>query len=90
MIKKVTLLLCVCCATHMYSQDIKTLKSTALRDAKAATEATLKEDFKTLLTYTHPNSLDAAGDAAVMDEYLKTTFAEMKANGFSYDRVDTK
>jgi len=90
MIKKVTLLLFVFCATHVFSQDIKTLKSTALRDAKAATEATLKEDFKTLLTYTHPNILDAAGGAEVMEEYLKTTFAEMKANGFSYEKVETK
>ena len=90
MIKKITLLLFVFCATQAFSQDLKALKSTAMRDAKAATEATKKEDFKTLLTYTHPNILEAAGGAEVMEEYLKTTFNQMKANGFVYEKVETK
>lgn len=90
MVKKITFLLFFFCATLMYAQDIKELKSTALRDALAATEATLKEDFKTLLTYTHPNILKAAGGAEVMEKYLKTTFTQMKADGFSYEKVETK
>ena len=90
MIKKITLLLFVMCATQVFSQDLKMLKASAERDAKAATQATLKEDFKTLLTYTHPNILDAAGGAEVMESYLKTTFSQMKANGFAYEKVETK
>ena len=90
MIKKITLLLFVMCATQVFSQDLKMLKASAERDAKAATQATLKEDFKTLLTYTHPNILDAAGGAEVMESYLKTTFSQMKANGFAYETVETK
>ncbi|QHI37547.1 hypothetical protein IMCC3317_29270 [Kordia antarctica] len=90
MIKKITFLLFVFCATQVFSQDMKGLKASAARDAKAATEATLKEDFKTLLTYTHPNILDAAGGADVMESYLKTTFTQMKANGFAYEKVETK
>jgi hypothetical protein len=90
MIKKITFLLFIFCATQLYSQDLKALKASAERDAKAATAATLKEDFKTLLTYTHPNILDAAGGAEVMEEYLKTTFTQMKSNGFAYEKVETK
>jgi len=69
---------------------MKALKASAMRDAKAATDATLKLDFKTLLTFTHPNILEAAGGADVMEEYLKTTFAQMQANGFEYEKVETK
>lgn len=90
MIKKITFLLFVFCATTVFSQDMKALKASAMRDAKAATDATLKLDFKTLLTFTHPNILEAAGGADVMEEYLKTTFAQMQANGFAYEKVETK
>ncbi|MFK7749143.1 MAG: hypothetical protein AB8B65_12180 [Kordia sp.] len=88
--KKITLLLFVFCATHVFSQDMKTLKSSAKKDAQAACDATIKEDFKTLLTYTHPNILNAAGGADVMEEYLKTTFSQMKAGGFAYEIAETK
>jgi hypothetical protein len=69
---------------------MKALKASALRDAQAACDATIKEDFKTLLTYTHPNILVAAGGADVMEEYLKTTFSQMKTNGFAYEIAETK
>jgi hypothetical protein len=88
--KKITLLLFVFCATQVFSQDMKALKSSAMKDAQAACDATIKEDFKTLLTYTHPNILNAAGGADVMEEYLKTTFSQMKANGFAYEVAETK
>lgn len=91
MIKKITFLLFVFCATStMYAQDMAAMKKSAMRDAQAACEATLAEDFKTLLTYTHPNILNAAGGADIMEEYLKTTFDQMKANGFSYEIAETK
>ncbi|WP_430410975.1 hypothetical protein [Kordia sp.] len=91
MIKKITFLLFIFCATStLYAQDTKAMKASAMRDAQAACEATLKEDFKTLLTYTHPNILKAAGGADIMEEYLKTTFTQMKANGFSYEIAKTK
>lgn len=91
MIKKITFLLFVFCATStMYAQNMNAMKKSAMRDAQAACEATLKEDFKTLLTYTHPNILNAAGGADIMEEYLKTTFNQMKANGFSYEIAETK
>lgn len=90
MIKKFTFLLFVFCATQVFSQDMKAMKASAIRDAQAACEATLKEDFKTLLTYTHPNILEAAGGAEVMESYLKSMFDQMKASGFSYEKAETK
>ena len=90
MIKKITFLLLIFCATNVFSQDMKALKASAMRDAKAATDATLKLDFKKLLIYTHPSILEAAGGADVMEEYLKTTFSQMQANGFVYEKVETK
>jgi hypothetical protein len=91
MIKKITFLLFIFCATStLYSQDTKEMKAAAMRDAQAACDATLEEDFKTLLTYTHPNILEAAGGSEVMESYLKTTFDQMKANGFAYEKAETK
>lgn len=88
--KKITLLLFIFCATQVFSQNMETLKKEAMRDAQAACNATLKEDFKKLLTFTHPNILKAAGGSEVMEEYLKTTFDQMKANGFAYEVAETK
>ncbi|EDP96828.1 hypothetical protein U8527_00785 [Kordia algicida OT-1] len=88
--KKITFLLFIFCATHVFSQNMETLKKEAMRDAQAACNATLKEDFKTLLTFTHPNILKAAGGAEIMEEYLKSTFNQMKADGFAYEVAETK
>lgn len=74
----------------MFSQDMATLKKEAMRDAQAACNATLKEDFKTLLTFTHPNVLNAAGGADVMEEYLKSTFKDMSESGFVFEKAETK
>ena len=88
--KKITLLLFVFCATQVFSQDMKALKSSAMKDAQAACDATIKSDFKTLLTYTHTNVLNAAGGSEVMESYLKSTFDQMIANGFVYEIAETK
>ncbi|MEM6684161.1 MAG: hypothetical protein AAF617_00085 [Bacteroidota bacterium] len=88
--KKITFLLLFFCVTQVFSQDQKTLKASALRDATSACEATLREDFKTLITYTHPNIIKAAGGAVVMEEFIKSTFNQMKAEGFTYEVAKTK
>jgi hypothetical protein len=90
MIKKATFFLLLCITTQVFSQDLKTLKENAKRDAQAACDATIKSDFKTLLTYTHPNVLNAAGGSEVMESYLKSTFDQMIANGFVYEIAETK
>ncbi|AGC78432.1 hypothetical protein LX97_02762 [Nonlabens dokdonensis] len=71
-------------------QNLEELKKTALRDCKITVQSTLNEDFKTLLKYTHPAILEAAGGASVMEEYLKTTFAQMKEGGFKYVKCETQ
>lgn len=90
MIKKACLFLLLSVTTQLLSQDMNTLKKYALRDAQAACDATLKEDYKKLLSYTHSNILDAAGGIDVMVDYLKTTFEKMKSNGFKYEVAQTK
>ena len=88
--KKITVLLFIFCATQVFSQDVKKLKESAMRDSQAACKATLNEDFKTLLTYTHPNIINAAGGTEVMEEFLVSTFNQMKAGGFKYEIAETK
>ena len=88
--KKITFLLFIFCATQVFSQDLKKLKESAMRDSQAACKATLNEDFKTLLTFTHPNIINAAGGAEVMEEFLVSTFNQMKAGGFKYEIAETK
>jgi ketosteroid isomerase-like protein len=88
--KKIIVLLLIACTTQMFSQDVKALKASALRDAKAACKATLDEDFKTLLTFTHPNIINAAGGVEIMEEFLESTFNQMKASGFKYEIAEAK
>ncbi|MEM6721492.1 MAG: hypothetical protein AAF611_19355 [Bacteroidota bacterium] len=88
--KKITVFLFVLLAAQVFSQDMKVLKKSALRDSNAACKATLNEDFKTLLTYTHPNIIKAAGGTEIMEEFLKSTFDQMKAAGFKYEIAETK
>lgn len=88
--KKITLLLFLLCTIQVFSQDMNALKKSALRDSNAACKATLNEDFKTLITFTHPNLIKAAGGAEVMEEFLKSTFDQMKAGGFKYEIAETK
>lgn len=90
MIKKITFLLLFFSVTTNFAQNMKALKASAIRDAKAACEATIKYDFKTLLTYTHPNIVEASGGAEVMEGFLKTTFDKMKADGFEYEKIVSK
>lgn len=90
MIKKLILFLLICASTLAFTQSNSELKEMALRDAQAACDATLKKDFKQLLKYTHPNLLNAAGGAEVMESFLVSTFETMEKDGFKYLKAETK
>lgn len=59
-------------------------KESALVDANITAKATLKEDFKTVLTYSHPNILKASGGMEVMIPQIEGMFTEMKKEGFKF------
>ncbi|WP_298515196.1 hypothetical protein [uncultured Kordia sp.] len=88
--KKIAFLLFIFCATQVFSQDMEALKASALRDAKATAEATLKQDFKTLLTYSHPNIVEGSGGAEFMENYLIQSFEQMKTQGFAIESAEVK
>lgn len=73
-----------------FAQTKVELKKSAIKDAQAACDATLKKDFKKLLSYTHNNILKAAGGENAMVNYLESTFKQMEANGFEYLKAETK
>lgn len=76
------LLLLVC--NYSISQD----KTSALRDAKITSIATLKEDFSTVLKHTYPSVLDLMGGKEKGVELLESTFEQMRQGGFVFEKAD--
>ncbi len=62
----------------VFSQNVDALKELALRDAKATSEASLKQDSNTLLKYTHPNIFEKYGKSKML-ETMDDIFRTMKA-----------
>ncbi|GAA4273259.1 hypothetical protein U6A24_20100 [Aquimarina gracilis] len=63
----------------VFSQNIKTLKKSALRDAKAATQASVDKNLSNILKYTHPKVYKAYGEKQLMetmDEIFRTMDAQ--------------
>jgi len=63
-------------------------KKDALRDAKIASESTLKMDFEKLLNYTHPNVVKLMGGKEKGLELLKSTFKTMGEQGFVFEKAE--
>ncbi len=51
----------------VFSQNIKTLKKQAARDAKATSQASIDRNLSTILKYTHPKVYKAYGEKQLMD-----------------------
>ncbi len=71
-----------------FAQSTEELKASALRDAKIASQATLKMEFGKLLKYTYPKILELMGGEEKAIELLSTTFNTMKENGFVFEKAD--
>ncbi len=69
-------------------QDQESLKKQALIDAKLTAKATLENDLKTVLKYTHPNVIEASGGIDVLLPLLEDTFKKMKEEGFIFKKAD--
>lgn len=63
-------------------------KDQALRDAKITAEATVAGDFKTVLKHTYPPILEMMGGKTKAEELIEETFADMKTQGFSFDKAE--
>ncbi|WP_158655213.1 hypothetical protein [Flavivirga eckloniae] len=87
-IKLTFLMLLLCCSSISFAQTNEELKASALRDAKIASQATLKMDFDKVLDYTHPNALKIMGGKEKAMELIETTFSTMKENGFVFEKAD--
>lgn len=66
----------------LYSQNIKDLKKTALRDSKIVSAASLKQDTRTLIKYTHPKIVKKYGKLKTM-EAIDDVFGMMGAQNIS-------
>jgi hypothetical protein len=67
-----------------YSQT----KEEALRDAKITSEATLNQDFKTVLKHTIPKVVELMGGQEQAIPMLKKTFEDLNAQGFKFEKAD--
>ncbi|GAA3591583.1 hypothetical protein Q4Q39_05110 [Flavivirga amylovorans] len=76
------------CGSITFAQSTEELKALALRDAKTASQATLKMDFDKLLDYTYPSILELMGGKEKAIELLKSTFNTMKESGFVFEKAE--
>ncbi len=71
-----------------FSQSKKELKESAIRDAKITAKATLNSDFETVLKHTYPSIIKLMGGKEKAINLIKTTFENMKSNGFVFESAD--
>ncbi len=76
------------CGSICFAQSTKELKEWALRDAKIASQATLKMDFDKVLDHTYPSALELMGGREKALDLIKATFSTMKENGFVFEKAD--
>lgn len=70
--------------SYGYSQT----KEEALRDAKITSEATLNQDFKTVLKHTTPKVVELMGGQEQAIPMLKKTFEDLNNQGFKFEKAD--
>ena len=63
-------------------------KEDAIRDAKITSEATLKEDYKTVIKHTYPAVVNLMGGEENAINFINMTFEGMKSQGFSFEKAD--
>lgn len=63
-------------------------KETALRDAKAASKATLEGNFNELLNYTYPPIIEMMGGREAALKAVEASIEQMKSQGFVFEKAD--
>ena len=82
--KKLALIIVLLCANLGFAQT----KEDALTDAKITSEATLKEDYKTVFKYTLPSVIKLMGGEEAGLKILEDTFSQMKTQGFVFEKAE--
>ncbi|REE08496.1 hypothetical protein DFQ09_107175 [Winogradskyella pacifica] len=83
-IKRILLFVLIATSVNGFSQT----KTDALKDAKITSTATLKMDFETVLKHTLPSVLDMMGGKDAALKVIESTFENMKAQGFVFEKAD--
>lgn len=86
--KLVFLFLLIPLLSYGQQQDNESLKKQALLDAKLTAKATLENDLKTVLKYTHPKIIEVSGGIDVLLPLLEETFKKMKEEGVIFKKAD--
>ena len=81
-----TLLFLVLIAT--FTVGFSQTKTDALKDAKTTSKATLEMDFETVIKHSLPSVIDMMGGKDAALKVLKTTFDNLKTQGFIYEKAD--
>lgn len=82
--KHIVLFLVLCTTTlNTIAQDTSKMKATAQK----LLDATMKEDYATLLKYTYPKALALGGGMAKMTATIKTGMKQMKESNVSFHSV---
>lgn len=63
-------------------------KEQALRDAKIAANATLNENYDTILKYTLPEVIDLMGGKDAAKSVIENTLKSMASQGFKFEKAD--
>lgn len=84
MVKHKLLLIFLLCSFFSFSQT----KETVLRDAKAASKATLEGNYDVLLNYTYPPILELMGGREAALKTIEASIEQMKSQGFVFEKAD--
>lgn len=72
----------------LFGQSLEGLKTQALIDAKATSNATLKKDFKIVLKHTYPPILKLMGGKGNALTTIENMFNTMETQGFVFEKAD--
>lgn len=86
--KKIIPVLLLFISGFITAQSTEELKQSAIRDAKAAANASLKLDYETILKYTHPSIVEVSGGKDYLIKAMSDMFDNMKKQGFVFEKAE--
>lgn len=86
----ILVMLLISISSITFAQTKEELKTSALRDAKITSAATLALDFETVFKHTYPNIIEVMGGKEKALKLIKTAFDSMKEQGMVFEKVEIK
>ena len=86
--KHILCLLLFVAGSIAFAQDKDELKAQAIKEAKIASQATLDEDFKTVVEYTYPEVLKLMGGKEKAVAFIKSSFDALREDDFVFEKAD--